>query len=121
MNTFELLDKVKRRYLYCYFEITNKRFLSAKTPKNEFGIHSLSVKKKNSVSKKKKTKKKKTFLIKIEELQYKNHLKTKFFTLNAFISASKAEDKLGSQCSHSEAPYILMIVSNQTENIWSIT
>ena len=78
-------------------------------------------KKKNSVSKKKKTKKEKTFVIKIEELQYKNHLKTKFFTLYAFISASKAEDKLGSQCSHSEAPYILMIVSNQTENIWSIT
>ena len=80
------------------------------------------MKKKISVSKKKnKTKKKKTFVIKIEELQYKNHLKTKFFTLNAFISASKAEDKLGSQCSDSEAPYILMIVSNQTENIWSIT
>ena len=78
-------------------------------------------KKKNSVSKKKKTKKKKTFVIKIEELQYKNHLKTKFYTFYAFISASKAEDKLGSQCSHSEAPYILMIVSNQTENIWSIT
>lgn len=53
--------------------------------------------KKNSVSKKKKKiKKKKTFVIKIEELQYQNNLKTKFFTLNAFISASKAEDKLGS-------------------------
>lgn len=62
----------------------------------------------------KRQKRKKTFVIKIEELQHKNHLKTKFFTLNAFISASKAEDKLGSQCSHSEAPYILMIVSNQT-------
>ena len=63
MNTFELLDKVKRRYLYCYFEITNKRFLSAKTPKNEFGIHSLSVKKKKlSVKKKKKIQKKKKIL-----------------------------------------------------------
>ena len=35
-------------------------------------------KKKNLSVKKKKTKKKKTFVIKIEELQYKNHLKTKF-------------------------------------------
>ena len=62
MNTFELLDKVKRRYLYCYFEITNKRFLSAKTPKNEFGIHSLSVKKKTQCQKKKKRQKRKKLL-----------------------------------------------------------
>ena len=54
------------------------------------------MKKKKTQCQKKKTKKKKTFVIKIEELQYKNHLKTKFYTFYAFISASKAEDKLGS-------------------------